>query len=373
MSLSVGLPRMHKEAGEQRDFLPGLVHALEGLGASDLVLEHGYGEGVDARSDDYLANAERVRFAELDECLTQDVVLVIRCPNQDSLRSMKPGALLVTMLHYPTRPGRNELLQELGIRGVSLDSITDDRGRRIVENMELVGWSGVGAAFRVLADTHAEFATPTREPIRVTCLGSGAVGVAAIHAASRYGDPDVRNELNAAHVPGVEVAVVDHDLTWHERYMLNRLRETDLLIDATHRPDPSVCVVPNPWIAEMPPHAVLVDLAADPYDPDIAPPLVKGIEGIPHGDLDQYVFGPGDPAWNANDDLVDTTHRRTTLSCSAWPGVRPRASMALYGEQLERVMEVILTRPIDGWSRHSPFQRERAVARAELTRWLNQG
>ena len=65
--------------------------------------------------------------------------------------------------------------------------------------------------------------------------------------------------------------------------MLGRLHATDLLIDATLRPDPSVPVVPNGWLSVMPQHAVLLDLAADPYDATALPPTIKGIEGVPHG------------------------------------------------------------------------------------------
>jgi alanine dehydrogenase len=369
MGLSVGLPRMHKESRERRDFLPRFVHGLERLGAEDVVVERGYGSAIGLSDEDYVEGTTRVRIGEARECLAQDVVLVLRCPDEFELRGVRPGAILVSMLHYRTRPKRNALLRELGIRGVSLDGVVDDRGRRMVENMELVGWSGVGAAFRCLADARADLSVPARGPIRVTCLGSGAVGLAAVHAATRYGDPELRATLHAAKVPGVEVTVIDEDLSWHEPSMKERLAVTDLLIDATHRPDPTLVVIPNAWLGVMPPHAVLLDLSADPYDLAMDPPAVKGIEGIPHGDLDGYEFPPDHPAWDAFDGRIDSAQRRTALSCNAWPGIRPEASMALYGEQVEPVMEVVLQVPIDRWDPQAPTQRERAVARAELQHW----
>jgi hypothetical protein len=75
--------------------------------------------------------------------------------------------------------------------------------------------------------------------------------------------------------------VVDFDLTWHEDYMLGRLEETDLLIDATRRADPSRSVVPNAWLAALPADGVILDLACDPYDLDVAPPVVKGSRACP--------------------------------------------------------------------------------------------
>jgi hypothetical protein len=50
-----------------------------------------------------------VRFASLEEVYQQDIVLVLRYPGDEKVRWMRPGACLVSMLHYPTRPGRVEL------------------------------------------------------------------------------------------------------------------------------------------------------------------------------------------------------------------------------------------------------------------------
>jgi alanine dehydrogenase len=370
VGMTVGLLRMAEHPGEVRDFLPRFVHRLPALGADGVVLEDGYGSGMDLDPSEYADDAGAIRFGDREECLSQDVVLVIRCPADDVVKRVRPGAILVTMLHYATRPGRNATLRELGINAVSLDSITDDQGRRLVENLELTAWAGVAEAFRQLALGWGSFASPSRPPLRVTLLGSGALGTHAVHAATRYGDHEVREALHYAGVPGVEVAAVDHDLSWHEEYMIPRLRGTDVLVDATLRRDPTVAVVPNGWIEVLPDHATLLDLAADPYDLTSTPPQIKGIEGIPHGSLERFVFPPDDPAWDELGPSVDTTYRRTALSCNAWPGRRPRDSMERYGEQIEGVMEVVLNGPIDTWDRSSTHLRERAVARGELERWL---
>jgi alanine dehydrogenase len=171
-------------------------------------------------------------------------------------------------------------------------------------------------------------------------------------------------------VPGVEVTVVDFDLTWHEDYMLARLETTDLLIDATQRQDPSRPVVPNDWVAALTPDAVILDLAADPYELDAVPPVVKGIEGIPQGDLDRWIFPVDHPAWDALDPRIDTTNRRLALSCYSWPGLDPVESMRAYGAQLEPVLRVILQTPPGAWDLEGPNHEERAVARAEVSRWM---
>jgi alanine dehydrogenase len=174
----------------------------------------------------------------------------------------------------------------------------------------------------------------------------------------------------ARDVPGVEVVVVDYDLTAHESYMRTLLSRTDLLIDATQRLDSTVHVIPNRWVADMPPHAVVLDLSVDPYNFSVSPPIVKGIEGLPQGTLDQFVFQPDDSAYERLDPRVSTENRRVALSCYSWPGRKPRECMEVYGAQLEPFLDVLLNKPADAWDTNSPSLYERALARAELGHWL---
>ena len=102
--LTIGLPLMHKEPGERRDFLPHFVARLRRLGA-EVVLEHGVGAGVGLAPADYQHAAPGARFVGRQEVYRQDMVLVLRCPTDDELRWMRPGACLLSMLHFPTRPG----------------------------------------------------------------------------------------------------------------------------------------------------------------------------------------------------------------------------------------------------------------------------
>ena len=361
---------MHREVSERRDFLPDLVAWLDSAGVGEIVLEDGYGSGLPVATAAYERASPRARFASYAECFDTDVVVVLRCPEPDVFSLMRPDTVFVSMLHYPTRPERVERLCDLGVHAVSMDAITDERGRRTVENLEAVAWTGVREAFRQIQDRHPHFDHPSRRPLHVTCLGSGAVGGHAVHAATRYGDPHLRETLVAGNVPGVEVTVVDFDLTWHEDYMLARLETTDLLIDATQRRDPSRPVVPNEWVAGLIPDAVILDLAADPYELDAVPPVVKGIEGIPQGDLDRWIFPVDHPAWDALDPRIDTTNRRLALSCYSWPGLDPVESMRAYGAQLEPVLRVILERPPGAWDLEGPDHEVRAVARAEVSRWM---
>lgn len=369
MGLSVGLPRLHKEAGERRDFLPSLVDFLGRVGASSIVMERGYGAGMDVGETEYLAASPLARLGSFEECYQQDVVVALRCPSEEAIRSMRRGSVLVSMLHFPTRPKRIELLRECGVVGVSLDQVKDELGQRLVQNMQAVGWNGIRAAFDVLSGQHRRFFEKGRRPIRVTVMGSGAVGGHASHAAVRYGNPALRQQLAEKGIAGVEVTVIDYELTSDQNYMLTRFEHTDLLVDATQRPDPTRVIVPNDWISALPTHAVILDLSVDPYDFTVDPPEVKGIEGLPEGNLDKYIFRPGDPAWDQLDPRVKRDQRRTALSCYAWPGLEPRMCMEVYSKQVEPVLRVVVERRLENVDHEKGPYYDRAVGRATTTRW----
>jgi alanine dehydrogenase len=373
--LVVGLPQMYKEPGERRDFLPSFVAWLDKQGA-EVVLEHGYGSEMGYSEKDYFKYAPGIRFAPHKETYRQDYVLVLRYPTDDEVRLMNPGSCLISMLHYPTRPDRVEFLKSRELEGISLDSLKDDSGRRIVENLQSVAWNGVEAAFKTLAQVYPDppgFDSKEREPIHVTLLGAGAVGSHVVRAAIRYGNDAVRNKLAAVGVPGVSVTVVDFDLTEREEFITGVLSDTDILVDATQRPDPTRPVIPNRWIGCMPPHAVLLDLSVDPYNCAIDPFYVKGIEGMPQGNLDKYVFPPDDPVYDELPDCIATENRRYAVSCYSWPGIYPKECMEGYGRQLRPVMHVLIER--GGIKNINPTGRffERAIARAQLSRWDPEG
>lgn len=372
--LAFGFARMHQEAGERRDFLPDAIGLLDKLGVQ-VCLEKGYGSGMGYGEEKYSQAAPSVRFSSKDEVYQQDIVFVLRCPDERDLERLHPGACLISMLHYPTRPRRTEFLRSLGIEAISLDSIKDDVGRRLVENLHGVAWNGMEAAFRTLRIIYPSpgFESPHRPPIRVTMLGSGAVGIHVMQAAIRYGNPDLWRDMANRGAPGVQVTTVDYDTTGHPAVMQELLSRTDILVDATQRPDPSIPVIPNEWIEVMPNHAVLVDLSVDPYDCSHTHWSVKGIEGIPHGNLDQYVFAPDDPAYERIPACVPTTQRRYSVSCFSWPGIHPKECMVIYGKQLRPLFRTLIER--GGPTHIDPRGHffERAISRAMLSRWQNAG
>ena len=371
--ITIGLPRINLEPGEKRDFLPEFVGYLQHYGAQ-VIMERGYGSGMGFSEDDYLSTAPGASFSTIEDAYRQDIVIVLRYPGDDKLHLMREDACLVSMLHYPTRPQRVAFMRSLGIEAISLDSIKDDTGRRLVENLKSVAWNGIKVSFHVLEEIYPSpgIESTKRNPVKVTVMGAGAVGMFAIQAAIRYGDEDYWQKLGRRGVTGVQVTAIEYDLTNHDQIMQQILRYTDILVDATQRVDPSHPVIPNSWIGVMRPHAVLLDLSVDPYLCDANPPSVKGIEGIPHGNLDQYVFNPDDQAFDRIPSCVNTHERRHSVSCYSWPGIYPQECMDIYGKQLEPILRnIIENHGIRNMNRRGGFF-QRAIRRALLSQWQDQ-
>jgi alanine dehydrogenase len=372
-AMTVGFPRMHKEAGERRDYLPNLVAAVADAGA-DVVIEDGLGSGMGLADHDYLARSPRIRVGTNAEAFAQDIVVTLRCPETDELHKIRSGATLVAMLHYSTRPARIEALVAAGIEGVSLDGIIDDIGRRLVVNAPGVAWNGVEAAFDLLEVTWPPLRSNVRGPVQGLVVGIGTIGRHAVEAVSNLGSKARRDAYLAARFPGVVVRAVGRNVTADEATMLELLADADVLVDASQRDDPSRPLVPNRWIEVMPPHAVICDLVVDPYLLEASPPTVRSIEGIPRGNLDHYAFAPDDPLWpDTIPEGIPTEHRRHVVSCYSWPGVRPHPCMELYGGQLASLVRVLVERGgATGLRPDGPLE-ERALHRAWLRTWLITG
>lgn len=195
------------------------------------------------------------------------------------------------------------------------------------------------------------------------------VGRHAVEAATKFGDRRRAKSLACEGIPGVEVTTLGRNMTWDEDYMRRRLRRTDLLVDATRRSDPSRPLIPHAWLEELPSHAVICDLAVDPYLQDEDPPAVRGIEGIPMGDIGNTAFSPDDPEWDALPPVVPTNNRRWVVSCYGWPGLRPVESMTHYGAQVEQLLKELIGRGGARFLRPTGSLLERALYRGSLAAW----
>lgn len=363
----LGFPRMRKESGERRVFLPDFIQDLTQLGF-EIYIEEGYGSRSGYSFDDYKQGNPLVKSCSREQAHAQAYVMVLRSPSDSEFDLIPAGTCLISMLHYPTRPERVELLTRKGIKAISMDSIVDDNNIRLMENMKAVAWNGLEAGFDVLERRWPGLLRD--DPWKVLVLGSGMVGKHAVDAATKLGNIERNNDHIAQGGPGAVALCVGRNISQNPEQMRQMFSGVDMLVDAAQRRDPSKPIVPNPWIAWLPEHAVVVDLSVDPYTLSTNPPVVRGIEGIPMGSLNKYIFDPQDADWMKTiPESIDTQNRRITTTCYSWPGIHPEACMRHYAQQMLPLMEALAEKGYDGLSPKGGFF-ERALHRASLHEWL---
>jgi alanine dehydrogenase len=366
---TIGFPRMQNEVGEKRVFLPEFIHYLVGLGAT-VHIEDGYGSRSGIDFEDYKRAHPSVKRCTREEAFQKDVVLILRAPLPVEFQLIKRGTILISMLHYPTRSTRVSTLKKLGIKAISLDSIANDKNDRLIENMKAVAWNGLEVAFDWLEQSWPGLVRPDKNPIQVLIFGAGMVGKHAVEAVTKLGNIERNNEHIASNGPGAAAVSIGRNISSNAETIKSLFSQTDILVDATQRRDPSKPVVLNEWLAWLPEHAVVVDLAVDPYKLDDNPPVVRGVEGTPQGNLDKYIFPADDPSWDSFvPKSIPSKHRRTTATCYSWPGIHPEACMRHYASQLEPLMYHLFKKGYDGISINGDYF-ERALYRGTLKAWL---
>lgn len=362
---SIGFPIMRVEPGEKRVFLPDFISKLTEVGF-EIFIEDGYGDSLDIAFDDYKNGNPLVHLFEREEVFKQDYVLILRSPNNDEYKFLGENSCLISMLHYPTHPLRQEILRENKIQAISLDSIADDFGVRLVENMKSVAWNGLEVAFAQFEECDPNLIRKDGNAWKVLVIGTGMVAKQAVDAASKLG----KRERNDKHMrlggKGAIITSIGRNVTCHANQVKKLFAHTDIIVDASQRYHPSKPIIPNKWIESLPDHAVIVDLSVDPYTLDSDPPVVKGIEGIPHGNLDQFIFEVDDPEWDKTvPKSIPSVHRRKVVSCYSWPGIHPVPCMQHYGQQLLPLMRVLFEKNYQTLSLDGLYF-ERALYRARL-------
>jgi len=366
---TIGFPRMQKEVGEVRVFLPEFVQSIAKKGIS-VYIEDGYGARSGYSFEDYRESFTNIYMCARQQAFEQDLVLVLRSPNLEEFEMLPPGKCLISMLHYPTRAKRIKKLCSLDLNAISLDGIVNDRNLRLVENMKAVAWNGLEAAFGVLEKTWPGLCKPDRQPIKVLILGTGMVGKHAADAATKLGN--IERNIDHMHQdgPGSLGISIGRNISGNAKTMRELLQDADILVDAAQRRNPSQPIIPNRWLGWLPEHAVITDLAVDPYTMDTDPPVVRGIEGIPQGNLDHYIFNPDDPLWDERvPSSIPSKHRRTVVSCYSWPGIHPEACMRHYAQQFTPLLNVLFKKGYQDLSVKGNYF-ERAMYRASLRGWL---
>lgn len=339
-----GFPVMSIPKPYQRDYPPWLIQWLATKKNVVIHVEEGYGSDLGFKQEEY--EAPNVHFKSRTEVFTEsEYVVCMTAPTIDEIKLMHEGQVLLAFLHYNTHPTRNRLFFDRGIQTISLDDVTDYRGRRLVEDLQATSYNAVKAAMKQLRKELGEerWFDPKRDPIRAFIMGTGSTAQLAVRALNHFGYLGYQEELAEKNGnPKILVTALGRHETADKAFMNAKiLPEADILVDATFRPAGRnhEHIVTGDQLEQLPEHAVICDITADKYDTSSTPHVVKGIQGIPTGKGEDYgdpTFPRDHPAFTDPNYVppeyqLAPEQRRSVVSSYSWPS---------YGTREDRLQNV---------------------------------
>jgi alanine dehydrogenase len=320
-----------------------------------------------------------LQWVKREECFQKDLVLTFKYPYIEKECStpqteleyeMKPESILISMIHYPSRPSRVEYLLEKKIHSISLDSITGIDGRTIYDRVG-TSQAGVRIGYELIRNISNGFENLDTESLKVVILGGGGVGSQANAELHRY-----NSKLNSTSEKEIilETVILDKEGANNKSVLSKALKDAHMIIDCAYRSDPRKPIVLKEDL-ELMRFKVVVDLAGDNYYADNnGEKFVKAVEPVKVlGSLNQMVF-VGDyhsqkPLYEKGYKLLQldkfgilesvclpsfkySEENLYVVTCGSWPGTQP-GRFFLYEKALKPLVTVLLKKGIEEISNES--------------------
>ena len=232
------------------------------------------------------------------------LVVRIKEPTFDEIKLMKPGSIIMSMMHIRCRPDLENALRKQGLIAIPLENIKDPFGKRKIEAIEDSGRIGMEYGFKLWGKD------PSAATVKI--MGYGNMSVGAIRCAARkLAKVEILNKKDflemQKHIPG-----------------------TDILVDAINRPyrrevEKEPFFVTREMLKLFKPGSVIVDLVSNPKNH--AP-----VETMHPTSLDSLYY------------VVDGIYH---TSCWGWPGLEPKTVAKRYSLQLKPILEDLADNGID--------------------------
>ncbi len=246
------------------------------------------GSGINITDEHYrAAGAEiMVDVQVMYEC--SDLVVRLKAPTAEEFSLMRRGSLLFGMFHSEQNPDHIYYAGRAGIRVVEMESVRDNKNRRLIDQTDITGEAGVYYALRHSRKMPAD--------MRAVVLGYGSVSTGAITACSRL---------------GMDVKIIRRD---DFPFLREHLKGADILINGiawpTENRQEQQYLVTREDIINSAPEMIVLDLAVDFPNP---------IETIrPTTYAHPYYLEEG----------------RVHISIYGYPGLAPVTSTKIYSKQV---------------------------------------
>ncbi|MFC1768111.1 hypothetical protein ACFLZ2_06200 [Candidatus Margulisiibacteriota bacterium] len=301
--MKIGIPAENRPSEKRIILRPQEVAVL--ASSHEVIVEKGAGIGVGFSDADYEKAGAKIGSRE--EAYGCELVVRIKEPKENELKLIKPGAIVMTMMHLRCSLQLRANLQDRKIIAIPLENLKDPFGKRVVEAVNESGRIGMEYGFKLWG----------KDPktCRVKIMGYGNMSVGAFQTAARA---------------GAKVEILNRR---HFQEMEKHIPGTDILIDAVNRPYRAEVKKEPPFVTRdmlklFKKGSVIVDLVSNPENH--AP-----VETMRPTTLDDLYY------------VVDGIYH---TSCWGWPGLEPDSIVKRYSLQLTPILKEIADKGIDNTS-----------------------
>ena len=176
---------------------------LKGLTSTHTVyVEKGAGSGIGISDGAYEESGAKI--GEKDEVYAQELVVRLKEPKEEELALMKPGSIIMSMMHLPGNPTLRGLVKKYELIAIAMEEIKDPFGKRKIEALHQAGYLGMEKGFELWGGD------PSKCLVKI--MGYGNVAAGAIQCAARKfarvivlhrkDFPNMRE-----HIPGTDILV----------------------------------------------------------------------------------------------------------------------------------------------------------------------
>lgn len=268
----------------------------------EVIVEVGAGLGIDIPDKAFMEAG--CKIGSRKEVYACDLVVRIKGPSFEEIKMMRPGSIIMSMMHIRCRPKLEEALRKQKLIVIPLENLKDLFGRRMIEAVDDASRIGMEYGFQLWGKDPAT--------ANVKIMGYGNMAISAIRCAARkFAKVEILNKKDFLrmdkHIPG-----------------------TDILVDAVNRPyrrevDREPFFVTREMLKLFKPGSVIVDLVSNPENH--AP-----VETMRPTTLDNLYY------------MVDGIYH---TSCWGWPGLEPKKIAKRYSLQLKPILKDLADNGID--------------------------
>ncbi|MEE8317443.1 MAG: hypothetical protein V3S13_00870 [Candidatus Omnitrophota bacterium] len=268
----------------------------------EVIIEKEAGLGIDIPDKAFIDAG--CKIGSRKEVYTSDLVVRIKEPSFEEIKMMKPGNIIMSMMHIRCRPKLEEQLRKQRLIVIPLENLKGPLGKRKVEAVNDSGRIGMDYAFKLWGKNPAT--------ANVKTMGYGNMAIGAIRCCARKSAKvTILNKKDFLemdkHIPG-----------------------TDILVDAVNRPYRRDVKKESPFVTRkmlklFKTGSVIVDLVSNPENH--AP-----VETMRPTTLDNLHYMVGG--------IYHT-------SCWGWPGLEPKTIAKRYSFQLAPILKDLADNGID--------------------------